>query len=166
MFLEFFSKTVCPRKEQKNPQYHNQYKPHKTPESPSTKNRQTISGIRSKPNSQVLCLCREKRCFFDKPRLQRRPKQSCRPSDSEWRHLEAVAKSRLILSPKDLPKPRFLHKIPAYCLEFCAFAERNAVSLAKTDCKGGKSVGRNDRLWHLKNPALPKAPSQSPRIPL
>ena len=29
----------------------------------------------AKPNSGVLCLCREKRSFFDKPRLQRRPKQ-------------------------------------------------------------------------------------------
>ena len=40
------------------------------------------------------------------------------------------------------------------------------MSLAKTDCKGGKSVGRNDRLWHQKNPDLSKASSQSHRIPL
>ena len=51
-------------------------------------------------------------------------------------------------------------------LSFCAFAKKNAVSLAKPDCKGGKSVGRNDRLWHLKGRYLPKAVSQSLRIRL
>ena len=56
-------------------------------------------------------------------------------------------------------------KSTAFC-SFCAFAEGNAVSLAKTDCKGGQNVGRNDRLWHLKSPDLSKAVSQSPRIPL
>ena len=32
--------------------------------------------------------------------------------------------------------------------------------MANQGCKGGQNVGRNDRLWHLKKPALPKAPSQ------
>ena len=31
-------------------------------------------------NSGALCLCREKRSVFGKPRLQRRQKQSCQPS--------------------------------------------------------------------------------------
>ena len=126
----------------------------------------------------LLCLYREKRYSFGKPRLQRRPKQSCRPSDSEWRHPGAVAKVSLILSHKDLPglehKPPAMRKpnqdssikIRQTVWSFCAFAEKNAVSLAKPDCKGGKSVGRNDRLWHLKSPCLPKASSQSPRIQL
>ena len=76
------------------------------------------------------------------------PKRSCRPSDSEWRHPGAVAKVSLILSHKDLPglehkppamrKPnqdssiKFRRTVPEFgesrILEFCAFAEKNAVS--------------------------------------
>ena len=51
-------------------------------------------------------------------------------------------------------------------LSFCAFAEKNAVSLTNQGCKGGKSVGRNDRLWHIKSHDFPKAVSQSPEFSL
>ena len=39
-------------------------------------------------------------------------------------------------------------------------------AVGKTGVSSGKSVGRDDRLWHLKSPALLKATSQSLRIPL
>ena len=39
-------------------------------------------------------------------------------------------------------------------------------AVGKTGVSSGKSVGRNDRLWHLKNSDLSNAVSQSPRIPL
>ena len=40
----------------------------------------------------VLCLCREKRSFFDKPRLQRLPKRSCRPSEASGDILRRLQK--------------------------------------------------------------------------
>ena len=43
------------------------------------------------------------------------------------------------------------HTVPEFgfaeFFSFCAFAEKNAVSLTNQGCKGGKSVGRDDRLW-------------------
>ncbi len=76
---------------------------------------------------------------------------------------------------------------PANYLALFAFAEKNAVSLAKPDCKGGKSGNRQTILsfvplqrktqclrqnliakvlWHLKNSDLSNAVSQSSRIQL
>ena len=83
-----------------------------------------------------MCLCKEKRSVFDKPRLQRLPKRLSLLFDY-------FAKSRVCLAfPK--ANTRSLHKIPAYSprirlrriLEFCAFAKKNAVSLANQGCKG------------------------------
>ena len=170
MFLEFFSKTVCPCKEQKKPQYHNQYKPHKTTERalhkksgkqsqkaalfatfvPLQRKTQCLwqtkiakalwhqkshvfpKTVSQSPNSAcaefgnqtagsigVRSTARRKRAYY--PRIlpcrilgfwhkavaQETavpvPKRSCRPSDSEWRHPGAVVKVSLILSHKDLP---------------------------------------------------------------
>ena len=57
------------------------------------------------PNSGVLCLCKEKRSYFDKPRLQRLPKRLSLLFDY-------FAKSRVCLAfPK--ANTRSLHKTPA-----------------------------------------------------
>ena len=99
---------------------------------------------------------------------------------------KAVAQVSLILSHKNLPglehkppamrKPnqdssiKFRRTVPEFgesrILEFCAFAEKNAVSLANQGCKGSQNAGRNDRLWHLKSSDLSKAVSQSPEFSL
>ena len=106
----------------------------------------------------VLCLCKEKRSFFDKPRLQRLPKRSSVPQTKALCHKQssvsqktafgtykaltsqkpqAKAPDRRYQRRKRIPrrKPANYRKKRSF-LQFCAFAEKNAVSLTNQGCKG------------------------------
>ena len=59
----------------------------------------------------------------------------------------------LFQKPIQDPSIENRHTVPfgfAEFFNFCAFAEKNSVSLTNQGCKGGKSVGRDDRLWPQK----------------
>ena len=87
----------------------------------ATKNRHNYPQNSASPNSGALCLCREKRSVFGKPRLQRLPKRSSVPQKTGITILSFVPLQR---------KTRHNY------LKFCAFAKKNAVSLTNQGCKG------------------------------
>ena len=63
---------------------------------------------------------------------------------------------------------RSLHSKPANNprILLCRILELLHTAADKTGVSSGKSVGRDDRLWHIKSRFLPKAVSQSLRIQL
>ena len=122
--------------------------------------------------------CHEKINFFVQillPVLAKRVETSWGSCKSKFNYVtQRPSRFRIQTSRYEKAKPRFLHRKPANhprirlrrILELCAFAEKNAVFLTNQGCKGGKSVGRNDRLWHPKSPSLLKPSSPSHRIRL
>ena len=97
------------------------------------------------------------------------PKRSCRPNVSEWRHLETVAKVRGILSHKDFLGLEYKHHTFPKARQDPSIENRHTVwsfvpLQRKTQCLRQNLIAKV--LWHLKNPDLSKASSQSLRIPL
>ena len=67
------------------------------------------------------------------------------------------------MPPKD-PSIENRRTVPEFGLRRILELLHKAVD--KIGVSSGKSVGRDDRLWHRKSPNLPKASSQSPRTPV
>ena len=88
--------------------------------------------IRYNPESAVLCLCKEKRSFFNKPRLQRLPKQSSvhKQSSVPQKNRQTIAKS----------------------YAFCSFCTRLLLKHEFPDAKAKLPV------FTLKNPSFNLAP--------
>ena len=100
------------------------------------------------------------------PRSQPGINTVTRQKQKATQNFPRVVRSPLPEKQSSVPQDKLPPKSAAFWGQFCVFAGKNAVYLANQSCKDGKSVGRDDWLWHIKSPVLPKAPSQSPRIQL
>ena len=186
MFLEFFSKTVCPCKEQKTHNTTTNTSPTKPRQDPSTKN---PADYRKKRSFCSFCAFAEKNAVSLAKTDCKGGKNShvdrAKRVETSWGNCKSKFNSftqrpsRFRTQPvrREETPTRFLHKIPAYCLEFCAFAEKNAVSLAKTDCKGALAPKKPFLIKNRKpkppnpaltpkKPCLTKSPEPKPRIQL